>query len=211
MSTRVLVFAKAPEAGRVKTRLIPVLGAQGAADLARRLLHHAVAEALAARLGPVELCASPALDDAAWRGTAVPSAVVRSDQGEGDLGERMARAAQRALQTDDAVLLIGTDCLALDAPRLRSAAQQLALHGATLHPAHDGGYVLLGLTRFDATLFNGIAWSTATVAATTRARFATIGWPLHEGETLHDLDEPVDLAHLPEDFSPEHRLTRRPT
>lgn len=209
MSTRILVFAKAPEAGRVKTRLIPAFGAQGAADLARRLLHRTLAEALAARLGPVELCASPAPDDATWREAAPPSEVARSDQGKGDLGMRMARAAQRALQTDDAVLLIGTDCPALDARRLRAAAQQLALHGATLHPAHDGGYVLLGLTRFHATLFSDIAWSTATVATTTRARFAALEWPLHEGETLHDIDEPADLAHLPDNIAPEHRYWDR--
>lgn len=197
MRTRILVFAKAPEAGRVKTRLIPALGALGAADLACRLLRHTLAEALAAGLGPVELCASPAPVDPAWRAMALPRGVVLSDQGEGDLGARMGRAAQRALQTEGAVLLIGTDCPALDAPRLRAAAADLARHGATLHPAHDGGYVLLGLTRFDTTLFVDMAWGSATVAAATRERFAALGWPLHEGETLHDIDEPGDLVHLP--------------
>lgn len=207
MSTRILVFAKAPEAGRVKTRLIPGLGAQGAAELAKQLLHHTLAQALAARLGSVELCASPAPHEAAWRGAALPAEVLQSEQGEGDLGARMARAAQRALRADGAVMLIGTDCPSLDAPRLRRAAQHLARHGAVLHPAHDGGYALLGLTRFDATLFSDIAWSTTTVAATTRARFAALGWPLHEAETLHDIDEPIDLAHLPEGFAPAHRYS----
>ncbi len=198
----ILVFAKAPEAGRVKTRLIPVLGAQRAADLAGRLLRHALEQALQAGLGRVELCASPAPNDPAWRGFAVPDGVLLSEQGEGDLGERMARAARRTLHRDGAVLLIGTDCPALDAVRLRAAASRLTGHGATLQPAQDGGYVLLGLTRFDATLFSGIAWSTASVAATTRARFAALGWPLHEGEALHDIDEPGDLVHLPRSLSP---------
>jgi rSAM/selenodomain-associated transferase 1 len=197
MGTRIVVFAKAPVAGRAKTRLIPALGAQGAAELAGRLLLHTLTEALAAGLGGVELCASPALEDPAWDGVALPPGLMTSAQGEGDLGERLARAAQRVLHSGSAVLLIGTDCPALDVARLRRAAHELAAHGASLWPAHDGGYALLGLSRFEASLFAGIEWSTATVAEATRARFAALGWPLHEGPLVHDIDEPADLVHLP--------------
>ncbi|WP_413894511.1 DUF2064 domain-containing protein, partial [Candidatus Skiveiella danica] len=92
---RVVVFAKAPLPGRAKTRLIPALGAEGAARLARRMLGHALAQAMAARVGAVELCMSPGPEDAAWHGVELLDRVQCTDQGDGDLGARMARAVHR--------------------------------------------------------------------------------------------------------------------
>ena len=112
---RVLVFAKAPVPGRVKTRLIPSLGEAGAARLAGRMLDHALGQALAAGFGPVELCASPAFDHADWAGHRLPDGVTTSDQGGGDLGARMGRAAKRSSGVGRQVLLMGTDCPALTA------------------------------------------------------------------------------------------------
>jgi glycosyltransferase A (GT-A) superfamily protein (DUF2064 family) len=80
------------------------------------------------------------------------------------------------------------------APRLRAAAASRTDHDAVLHPAHDGGYALLGLTRFDPSLFSGIAWSTSTVAAATIDRIEALGWALHIAETLKDKDVPADLG-----------------
>ncbi|MEO7105314.1 MAG: DUF2064 domain-containing protein, partial [Rhodoferax sp.] len=96
---RLVIFAKAPVAGAVKTRLIPALGAQGAAALAQRMLLHTLQQALASGAGPVELCMSPAPDAPAWTGIDLPEGIERSDQGEGDLGERMARAVHRVTTT----------------------------------------------------------------------------------------------------------------
>lgn len=185
--TRVVIFAKAPVPGRVKTRLVPALGAEGAAALAAEMLERTIAEALAS-VCDVELCGDP--DPAGWwHGPAVTF----SAQGEGDLGERLARAAKRALRRGP-VLLIGSDCPALDRQRLREAAVALASDDAVIHPAEDGGYALLGLRAFDASIFEGMEWSTPSVAAETRARIAALGWSLREGETLRDVDEPADLA-----------------
>jgi len=92
---RIVVFAKAPQAGLAKTRLIPALGAMGAARLARRLLDHALAQALGPDVGPVELCMSPGPDDAAWQGIALPDKLLRTDQGEGDLGARLKTLRER--------------------------------------------------------------------------------------------------------------------
>jgi len=94
---RVVVFAKALQAGVAKTRPIPALAAAGAADLARQMLSHTPAQALAAGAQAVKLCMSPAPSDPAWQGVALPQAVERSDPGEGDLGARMACAMERAL------------------------------------------------------------------------------------------------------------------
>ncbi len=197
---RIVIFAKAPVPWFAKTRLIPVLGAQGAADLARRMLDHTVAQALAAEVGPVELCVTPSPMESAWRTLAIPTSVTWSDQGDGDLGERMARAARRVIGANESVLLIGTDCPALDAALLRRAAAFLQRVDATLTPTADGGYVLLGLNRFHASLFEAIAWSSDSVAAETRLRVARLGWTIQDNPTVHDIDEPDDLRWLPRNW-----------
>lgn len=191
---RIVIFAKAPVPGRVKTRLIPALGEAGAARLAARMLDLALGRARAAAVGPVELCMSPVPDSADWAGIPLPADIETCDQGTGDLGARMARAAQRALARGEAVLLTGTDCPQLTATRLREAAAQLMLHDAVLHRAVDGGYPLLGLRAFDASLFEDIPWSTAAVADLTLERMAALGWNVWLGETLQDIDVPADLA-----------------
>lgn len=194
---RIVIFAKVPLPGRVKTRLIPALGEAGAARLAHEMLKATVAEVLAARLPTLpELCADPHPMEPEWA-TLLPRAQLRfTAQGDGDLGERLARAAQRAIGLDENPLLIGTDCPDLDRHRLRAAAAALVEHDAVIHPTSDGGYALLGLRRFDPSLFEDIPWSTGQVAATTVARIRALGWSLHAGETLRDIDEPSDLAHL---------------
>jgi hypothetical protein len=185
--TRILIFAKAPVPGRVKTRLIPALGAEGAARLADEMLRHVVAEALATGL-EVELCGDP--DPSGWY-EGPPLALW--PQGGGDLGARLARAAERALARGPA-MLVGADCPGLDRARLSTAASALARHDAVIHPAADGGYVLLGLRRFHPSLFAGIAWSTPAVFTQTLERTAALGWTLDVRETLADVDEPADLA-----------------
>jgi uncharacterized protein len=195
---RILVFAKAPVPGRVKTRLIPALGAAGAARLARRLLDHTLEQAVSADCGAVELCASPAFDAPDWADYPLPPGVTTSAQGDGDLGARLARAARRHLAQGERVLLIGADCPALTAARLQAAAAALAEHDAAIYPALDGGYVLLGLRADHPSLFADIPWSTARVADLTRARMQALGWRVWVGEALPDIDSPPDLLQLPE-------------
>jgi len=237
-TTRILIFAKAPTPGRVKTRLIPALGAAGAARLARRMLEFTLEQARMADIGPVELCASPALtvphgrpkelaspsgyrrvgassgnersesggrsiSAPDWAGYMPPRGVAASDQGEGDLGARMARASQRALALNDRVLLIGTDCPGLSALRLREAAAALDCHEAVIHPALDGGYPLLGLRTFHPSLFTDMPWSTPTVADLTLARMQALEWCVWVGDELADIDEPADLIHLPAHLVPD--------
>lgn len=192
MDTRIVIFAKAPVPGNAKTRLIPALGAEGAAQLAAQMLAATLAEVKGAAPAKFELCVTPNAADAAWTGH-LPRNVAISEQGPGDLGARMAAAAERVLRGGERVILIGTDCPGLDSARLRATAAALESHDAVMHPAQDGGYVLLGLSRFDPSLFNGIEWSSDTVGALTRARIESLGWRLLIGETLRDIDEPADL------------------
>ena len=192
VATRIVIFAKAPLPGSVKTRLIPVLGEAGAARLAQQMLNDTVGEARAAGLGTPELCVTPHPDDPQWLGR-LPAGVQLSDQGPGDLGERLAAAAKRVIDCGERILLIGSDCPELDGKRLGLAAAQLESHDAVIHPARDGGYVLLGLARTDPSLFADIAWSTGAVAATTIARIRALGWSVFVGATLSDVDEPANL------------------
>jgi uncharacterized protein len=205
-STTVVIFIKAPVPGFAKTRLIPVLGADGAARLAQRMIEDTLATVITARIGPVELCITPAITDLAWREYGFPTEFTISDQGDGDLGARMARAAQRILESGERVLLIGTDCIDMTDELLREAANALDKVDAVLYPAEDGGYVLLGLRRFDETLFTSIAWSTPEVCATTLDRIQALNWSMLVGKTLRDLDEPEDLG-LIADYSLDHRVS----
>ena len=204
LPTHLIVFAKAPRPGLAKTRLIPALGAEGAARLARRMLNHTLAQALAAQAGPVELCMSPAPGSPAWQAIELPAAVECSDQGEGDLGERMARAMgrafDRALAASQPVLLMGTDGPGLTSEILQEAALQLAQHDAVLLPASDGGYLLIGLRAPCPAIFQQMAWSTAGVAAETLRRLALQNLSVWVGPTLDDIDDPQDLTLLPPDW-----------
>ncbi|MGS1017067.1 TIGR04282 family arsenosugar biosynthesis glycosyltransferase [Allosphingosinicella humi] len=191
--TRIVIFAKAPVPGRTKTRLIPALGAEGAAALARTMLADTVREAAAAETGPVELCACPPPDHVDWQGHLPDGRVELTAQGEGDLGARMARAVERVIAAEGPILLIGTDCPGLDRHGLVEAGRQLGKHDVVLYPTLDGGYVLIGLKRFDPSLFEGIAWGGATVTADTIQRIEALGWSLWRGATLRDIDEPADL------------------
>ena len=197
MPVRIVIMAKAPVAGFAKTRLIPALGAEGAAELAKKMLLHTVRTALAAQLGIVEICATPDPTDPAWQNLDLPINITWSAQGDGDLGERMTRAAARTTRGGEAILLIGTDCPAIDVFTLHEATRALQDYDASLLPTHDGGYALLALKRFDKQLFENMPWSTRTVALETMHRMVQIDCDVKLLQTLHDIDEPLDLAQLP--------------
>jgi uncharacterized protein len=197
---RTIVLAKAPLPGQVKTRLIPALGPEGAAALAAAMLERTASIALEAALGPVELCVAPSRRLPVWQDLRLPPDLEWSDQGEGDLGERMGRAARRGLGAGGPVLLIGTDCPGLGANQLRAAAEALQERDGVLVPTWDGGYALLGMGRFEPSLFRAMPWSTPAVLAQTRLRLAAAGWSWQELPTLADIDTPADLAALEGDL-----------
>jgi uncharacterized protein len=193
----ILVFAKAPVPGFAKTRLIPELGPQGAAELANKLLSHTLKNAVAADIGRVTLCATPNASDAAWLNLSAPKSIHWVNQGDGDLGKRLARVAQEYLVKGEAVILIGTDCPEITADKLRYAVTSLATQDAFIIPATDGGYTLLGLNKFDASLFSDIHWSTDSVFAETIQRIKKLQWSFEVDLPLHDIDEPEDLQWIP--------------
>lgn len=195
--TQLIVMAKAPRPGLAKTRLIPALGPEGAARLARHMLRHTMAAAVQSGVGEVTLCVTPDVHDPEFVELSRAHGVRLSPQGEGDLGQRMARAFAQALQTGSRALMIGTDAPALDAAMLRQAAQALDTHDAVFAPAADGGYALIGLRQFHPQLFDNMPWSTPEVMARTRNVLHALGLRHHELATVHDVDEAQDLAHVP--------------
>lgn len=202
-----MVFAKAPLPGLAKTRLMPALGAQGAAALAARLLDHTLAQAAA--VGPdvaLALWTTPDPDHPAFTALARRHRLSLRLQGEGDLGARMHRAFVQTLPAADSplancpALLLGTDAPALTTARLREALTALDSHDAVFVPALDGGYALVGLRRPAPTLFEGMRWSTPEVMADTRLRARAAGLRWVELAPVADVDVPADLIHLPADF-----------
>jgi rSAM/selenodomain-associated transferase 1 len=205
VTTAVVVFAKAPVPGLAKTRLVPALGEAGAAALAERMLRHALAQAVAADIGPVVLCATPDAPHPMLRDMAAACGAALLAQGPGDLGARMARALRRQLRRWPRALLVGTDAPALGARQLREAARALADHDAVFVPTHDGGYVLVGQRRpGDPRCFRGMTWSHPQVMADTRRRLADAGLSWLELAPVVDIDEPADLASLPPEWRAGH-------
>ena len=192
-----MVFARAPEPGRVKTRLVPLLGEKGAAALHARLVERTLEMALASGVGSVELYCTPRINEAFFLRNQMRIGVRLRSQGKGDLGERMYRAFKRALRHHPCALLIGSDCPALRPADLQAAARALRDGAdAVFVPAEDGGYPLIGLRRISRRLFDGIPWGGATVLDRTRARLRRLGWRWKELRTLWDVDRPEDVARL---------------
>jgi hypothetical protein len=193
--TGLLIFARAPEPGRVKTRLVPLLGEKGAARLHQKLLERTLATAIRSGLQDLVLCCTPSTKIQYFRNQR-PEFRLQS-QGRGDLGERLYRACARALRRYRYVIVIGSDCAVLSASDLRAAARALrAGADAVLSPAEDGGYALIGLARARRRLFSGIDWGSDRVLAQTRLRLKRLGWRWKELRTLWDVDRPEDVARL---------------
>ena len=186
---RLVMFTRYPQPGQAKTRLIPALGAAGAAELHRRLTEATLATLLATGL-KVELwvTGAPVTAFEAWLGKTTP---IRP-QGCGDLGARM----DRALRPTPAIL-VGSDLPTLGASHITEAATLLARGKVALGPAEDGGYYLIGLTAPAPFLFLAMVWSTSGVLAETRRRLQANAVPYALLPTLPDLDRSEDLARFP--------------
>jgi rSAM/selenodomain-associated transferase 1 len=194
VTAAILVFARAPNPGEVKTRLIPALGADGAARLHLELVDRVLGEASRVEGARLELWCSAR--HALLQECAERHGAGLCEQSGSDLGERMANALDRALLDSDRAVLVGSDVPGLDARYLRNALGALDHSPVVLGPAEDGGYVLVGLRRSAPALFDGVAWGTAGVLAQTRERLAGLGLRWHELEPLWDVDRPEDLARL---------------
>ncbi|MDD5759340.1 MAG: TIGR04282 family arsenosugar biosynthesis glycosyltransferase [Desulfobulbaceae bacterium] len=195
-----ILFTRYPEPGNTKTRLIPALGADGAADLQRQLTEHAV-------LKVKEVCCTQpdlALEihfqggDAAAMTSWLGAHNFRQ-QTAGTIGQRMERAFAHAFSSGrTAVVLIGTDCPGLNTDILHEAFDALHKNDLVIGPAVDGGYYLIGLKAPHPFLFDDISWGSASVLQQTLAKANSLTVSLLP--PLHDIDRPDDLAHF--DYHP---------
>ena len=190
----IAILAKAPVPGMAKTRLIPALGANGAARAQRQFIGQALHAAHQAKLGSITLWCAPNPQHRRFRALQKHFEITCLAQPEGDLGERMRRCAEHHFEQADAapLLIIGTDCPVLSPGRLQEAARSLLDHDACMIPAEDGGYVLLGLKKMNNEVFSNIAWSTSRVFQQTQERLRESGATLAILPTLWDIDEPQD-------------------
>ena len=203
----VLVFAKAPIPGAVKTRLAPFLGAEEAARLYRRMARQCIETTIAAGIGPMELCCAPDPTHPWFASLAARYGLRLVPQRGRDLGERMHTALAEALQRHRHAVLIGTDCPALCPEDLRAARDWLdGAMDAVFGPVEDGGYALVGLRHVAAGLFEDIGWSTAGVMAATRERLRALEWRWAELPLRWDVDQPEDLRRLRQDPRLAHLL-----
>ncbi len=194
MSDRALiVFLKHPEAGKVKTRLAPALGAQTAAELYRALCE-GVLEATTPRPGEYERLVFFTPREAADSVRAWLPGLRLHPQTGGDLGARMAAAFARAFARGARrVALVGTDAPAISRETVTEALEALDGADVVLGPAEDGGYSLLALRQPRPELLDGIAWSTPVVLEETVARAGRGGLRVHQLARLRDIDTPEDL------------------
>ena len=192
---RLILFARFPEPGRVKTRLIPALGAEGAAALHRQLVLRTLRTALAASraaAADLEIRFTGGDENALhhWLG----DGVICRPQCDGDLGRRMAGAFDDSFREGArATVIIGSDCPELTADMLVSAFEKLLQASVVFGPARDGGYYLVGLTQPVPQLFRDIHWSTETVLTESIFNSREAGFEPVLLTPLSDLDVPGDL------------------
>ena len=195
-ANHLIVFTRYPQPGTAKTRLIPELGAAGAAQVSRQLTEHTLTQVSrlceqAAIAVTIAFAGGDVFQMQQWLGAHwqyVP-------QTGADLGDRMATAMRVAFaEESQRVVIIGTDCPALTPALLSQAFQTLKQTDLVLGPAVDGGYYLIGIRQFDPAIVAGIAWSTDLVLSQTLAIAASLGWTTHLLPTLQDVDHPADLA-----------------
>lgn len=188
LAPRIALFAKFPTPGAVKTRLIPSIGAEAATEVHRQLVERTIATIEASGLDfAVYHTGAPAHYFSEWFGPDVKLV----EQGEGDLGARLARVEAPAI-------LLGADIPNLSPRHLLRAHEALQSKDMVIGPAQDGGYYLLGFRAPVPFLFSDMPWGTDGVLGETLARLRAREVSVEMLEELADCDRPADLALWPD-------------
>lgn len=186
-------FARFPEAGRVKTRLMRELSATQACAVHEELMLSTAKALKDAELADCELwldkiARHPCIDAVAARGFSKPQVQV-----EGDLGAKMLAALEQGLGRADQVVLVGSDCPGLDRAYLRAAFERLEVADVVLGPALDGGFVLIGCRKVHADMFEGVSWGGGSVLSNTLRSVGEACLSVSLLPERYDIDRPEDL------------------
>lgn len=188
----VVVFARAPEPGKTKTRLIPLLGPDGAVDAHMQLL--------ANQLRRLDDLSRNECSKQMWVTDVTSEMQILANkhnltskvQPQGDLGLRMSEICRLVLLDHAAVILMGSDCQGIDAAYVRTAWGALLSHDVVIGPAEDGGYGLIGMNFFHPRIFQGVSWGTANVFEETLQKISAEGLSVFCLPEIWDVDTAED-------------------
>ena len=193
-SATILVFAKAPVEGKVKTRLASSIGDEAALRFHEQMLERTLEMVCEYKLASVELHVSGSPDHPLIQSLAKQHGIVVRPQQGSDLGERMYYALEQSLLGSRYCILIGTDCPAMNVDYLANALTALVRgQDVVLGPAEDGGYVLIGARQLSRDWFSDIAWGSRQVLEQSRQKIMAKGVQLEELQTLWDVDKITDF------------------
>lgn len=197
-SNKLLIFTKSPILGEVKTRLQPDYTPEQSLTVHKRLMLKTLELTKNLKDSDIELCCAPNRNTSFFLECEKNFPVSLNNQEGASLGERMAFSLSVSLQTYEKVIVIGTDCPDINVDYITQAFAALNENDAVIGPASDGGYVLLGLTKFSTALFTDISWGSEKVFKQTMEVFENLSWSLKELGIMHDLDRPEDLLKYQE-------------
>ena len=189
----VLIFAKPPVEGKVKTRLIPGLGAAQATEVYRYCLQFTL-----------NLLRDSTFQYQVWLAEASSLAIFEGEpcqlQQGNNLGDRMIHALIHGLKSNPgaSILLIGSDCLDLTEEHLMQANESLNQHELVFLPSIDGGFAMIGCRSIDISIFDKVIWSSETVLQQTLDNASKLNYRVDLLETVRDIDTLSDLNHYPE-------------
>ncbi len=188
-----IIFAKNPELGKVKTRLAKTIGDKQALMIYLKLLEHTHAIADKVFADKAVFYSEKVQDFDILDYYKFPKFLQKGDT----LGERMDRAVGQAFgQFYEKVIVIGSDCYELTSEIIEDAIEALDNHNVVLGPANDGGYYLIGMDRHYAHLFKNKTWSTSDVLLDTILDLKQLKLSYHLLPTLTDVDKEEDLGEL---------------
>ena len=187
-----LVFAKTPIVGKVKTRLIPKYGADKALQFYLMMFERLMNESIKSAVS-IEIWCAPTVKHAIFEKWQKKNQVSLWQQKGADLGERMAYAVDHRLVAAEKVLVVGCDCPEITASLLQRAFKLLDSYDVVIQPAEDGGYVMIGMNHYYAELFEDIRWGSKWVYTETKKKLDKLGVSWVALEMSWDIDHPEDV------------------
>ena len=198
--TAIAILAKAPVPGTVRTPLIPLLGAESAATLYERCTDHAIAAAIEADIGPVELWCRPTMLNSFFAEMARKHPITLRVQGSGDLGMRLFRTFEALLSAHPHAIVMGSNCPAVMSVHLRMAAEALEEgFDAAFVPMENGRCALGALRKASEEVFKDLSWTTGSAMDAMVSRLRDARWRWLDLPALWDLDAPGGFARLAAD------------